>query len=61
MPELERVVEMSKIFNVSTDYLLKESRGLYLPGNFRNCKLDNISLTSSDKIIKQSFYAKVPE
>lgn len=25
MPELERVVEMSKIFNVSTDYLLKES------------------------------------
>lgn len=25
MPELERVIEMSKIFNVSTDYLLKES------------------------------------
>lgn len=48
VPDLERIIRMSELWNVSTDYLLKERESEDQPGDAPGSGLNGGSFTSSD-------------
>lgn len=58
VPELDKILQLSEIFEVSTDYLLKDDmEESYVPGNPGEDRLRKVSLEEAQEFIRARFTA----
>lgn len=61
VPELDKILQLSEIFEVSTDYLLKDAneKADYVPGNPDETSVKKVTMEEAQKFIKARMEASV--